>query len=102
MGTDFAFSSRRNSKKNRLQPHLKKTWCIGIMNSMFIARMERILWLYGLPYDPRFPLLCYDERPCFLIGELVTGLQMKAGQPPESITPMKKMVRAICWLQLNH
>ena len=36
--------------------------------------------MYGVPYDPRFPVLCYDERPCFLIGELVTGLQMKAGQ----------------------
>jgi len=50
------------------------------MDSVFIARMERILWLYGLPYDVRFPVLCYDERPCFLIGELVTGLQMKAGE----------------------
>lgn len=51
------------------------------MDSVFIARMERILWLYGLPYDPRFPVLCYDERPCFLIGDLVTGFSMKAGQP---------------------
>jgi len=50
------------------------------MDSIFIARMERILWLYGLPYDPCFPVLCYDERPCFLIGEAVTALAMKAGQ----------------------
>lgn len=50
------------------------------MDSVFIARMERILWLYSLPHDPHFPVLCYDERPCFLIGELVTGLEMKAGQ----------------------
>ena len=50
------------------------------MDAVFIARMERILWLYGLPYDPCFPVLCYDERPCFLIGEAVTALQMKAGQ----------------------
>ena len=39
------------------------------------------MWLYSLPYDWRFPVLCYDERPCFLIGELVKGLQLKAGQP---------------------
>ena len=50
------------------------------MDAIFIARMERILWLYGLPYDPCFPVLCYDERPCFLIGEAVTALAMKAGQ----------------------
>ena len=50
------------------------------MDAVFIARMERILWLYGLPYNPCFPVLCYDERPCFLIGEAVTALAMKAGQ----------------------
>lgn len=51
------------------------------MDAVFLARMERILWLYGLTYDRRFPVLCYDERPCFLIGEMVAGLQMKGGQP---------------------
>jgi hypothetical protein len=42
--------------------------------------MEQILWLYSLPYDPAFPVICFDERPCFLIGEAVAGLAMKAGQ----------------------
>ena len=51
------------------------------MNALFISRMERILWLYALPYDEEFPVLCYDERPCFLIGEIVKGLEMKSGQP---------------------
>lgn len=50
------------------------------MDATFIARMEQILHLYGLPYDPHYPLICFDERPCFLIGEAVDGLQMKAGQ----------------------
>jgi len=51
------------------------------MNALFISRMERILWLYALPYDALCPVLCYDERPCFLIAEIVKGLEMKAGQP---------------------
>ncbi len=41
--------------------------------------MERILWLYRLPYNVLRPVLCYDERPCFLIGELVKGVPMKEG-----------------------
>jgi len=60
---------------------LKKTWCIGEMNALFIARMERILWLYALEFDERFPVVCFDERPCFLIAETVSGIQMKAGKP---------------------
>lgn len=42
--------------------------------------MERILELYARAYDARFPVLCYDERPCFLIGELIKGIEMKAEQ----------------------
>jgi hypothetical protein len=42
--------------------------------------MEQLLYLYALPYDECFPVVCFDERPCFLIGERVEGLAMKAGQ----------------------
>lgn len=49
------------------------------MTSEFIARMENILFLYRLPYNPRRPVLCYDERPCFLIGDLVEGIPMTEG-----------------------
>lgn len=42
--------------------------------------MERLLWLYGLPYDPDYPVICFDERPCFLIGERVEPLALQSGQ----------------------
>lgn len=42
--------------------------------------MEQLLYLYALPHDEHFPVVCFDERPCFLIGERVEGLAMKAGQ----------------------
>lgn len=42
--------------------------------------MEQILWLYSLPLDPRFPVVCFDERPCFLIGDRVEGLAMQKGK----------------------
>lgn len=51
------------------------------MDSLFIARMEQILALYALPYSEQYPVVCFDERPCFLIGEAVAGLEMKAGTP---------------------
>jgi len=42
--------------------------------------MEQILWLYALPYDPLYPVVCFDERPCFLIGEAVSPLNPSPGQ----------------------
>lgn len=42
--------------------------------------MEMILRIYLLPYNPLRPVVCFDERPCFLIGDTVEGLAMKPGQ----------------------
>jgi hypothetical protein len=50
------------------------------MGSRFLARMERILSLYALPYDPAYPVVCFDERPCFLIGECVEPLALQSGK----------------------
>lgn len=38
------------------------------------------MWLYRLPYNALRPVLCYDERPCFLIGDVVQGIPLKAGE----------------------
>ena len=42
--------------------------------------MENILQLYALPYDERYPVVSLDERPCFLIGDVVQGFDLKPGQ----------------------
>ena len=42
--------------------------------------MEKILWLYAQPHDPRYPVVCLDERPCFLIGDVVEPVAMQTGQ----------------------
>jgi hypothetical protein len=42
--------------------------------------MEQLLWLYALPYDLRYPVVCFDERPCFLIGERIEPRVMQTGQ----------------------
>ncbi|MCB8977314.1 MAG: IS630 family transposase [Ardenticatenaceae bacterium] len=59
---------------------MKRQWCIGQITSQFIAAMERILWLYSLPYDPAYPVVCFDERPCFLIGDKVEPIALQTGQ----------------------
>ena len=43
--------------------------------------MERLLWLYALPLDPEYPQVCFDERPCFLIGEELDPRPLQSGHP---------------------
>ncbi len=42
--------------------------------------MEQILALYALPYDPAYPVICFDERPCFLIGDTLVPVPMQPGK----------------------
>jgi hypothetical protein len=42
--------------------------------------MEDLLHLYGLAYDERRPLVCFDEMPVQLLGEVVAPLAMRGGQ----------------------
>jgi hypothetical protein len=42
--------------------------------------MEQILSLYALPYDPAYPVICFDERHCFLIGDQIEPMAMQSGQ----------------------
>ncbi len=42
--------------------------------------MEQILKLYALDYDELYPVVCFDERPCFLIGDIVDAIAMQTGQ----------------------
>lgn len=42
--------------------------------------MERVLDVYTRPYDERFPVLCFDEQPCFLIGDVLAPVPMEPGR----------------------
>jgi hypothetical protein len=42
--------------------------------------MEDVLHQYQLPYDPRHPLICFDERPCFLIEDVGGIMPMSPGK----------------------
>jgi len=53
---------------------VKKKWCIPTVGAEFVWRMEDILDLYRRPYDPKRPLVCFDEHLVQLIGEKRTPL----------------------------
>jgi hypothetical protein len=53
---------------------------MGKLDSRFLVCMEELVWLYALPYDPQYPVVCFDERPCFLIGDRVEPIAMQTGQ----------------------
>jgi len=43
--------------------------------------MEDILHLYSFPYNEKVPVICFDERPVQLLGEVASPLPMKEGKP---------------------
>jgi hypothetical protein len=68
-------------KKNDLKPWQKHQWCLAQITGEFLARMEDLLDLYEQPYDANFPQVCFDERPCQLIGNQLVPLPMRPGSP---------------------
>jgi len=42
--------------------------------------MEQILDLYEQPYNPKRPQICFDERPCQLIDDMLIPLPMTSGK----------------------
>jgi len=50
-------------------------------NGEFVARMEDVLEVYTRPYDPRFPVVCMDERPTQLVRETRRPLPARRGAP---------------------
>ena len=53
--------------------------------------MEQILALYTLPYDPAYPVVCFDERPCFLIGDRLTPVPMQPGKVRKQHSTYEKL-----------
>lgn len=42
--------------------------------------MENVLDIYERPYDPSHPVVCFDERPCQLLGDVLMPIPMKPGR----------------------
>jgi hypothetical protein len=61
---------------------LKTSWCIPPeQSSAFVAAMEDVLAVYARPYDKNRPVICMDEKPYQLLGDVREPLPVKPGKP---------------------
>jgi len=72
---------RRRLDEDDLKPWRRKMWCIPKIDGSYVARMEDVLDLYAEPADPKRPVVCFDETPAQLIGEVRQPIPAKPGQP---------------------
>jgi len=68
-------------EKKGLKPWARKKWVIPSVGAEFVWRMEDVLDVYALPYDPKRPVVCFDESPVQLIAETRKPLPPRPGQP---------------------
>ncbi len=71
---------RRRLAENALKPWRKDMWCIPQVDGAYVARMEDVLDLYAEAPDPRRPVVCFDESPTQLIGEVRQPIPAAPGQ----------------------
>jgi transposase len=71
---------RRRLAENDLKPWRKDMWCIPQVDASYVARMEDVLDLYAEAPDPKRPVVCFDESPTQLIGEVRAPIPAQPGQ----------------------
>ena len=71
---------RRRLAENHLKPWRKDMWCIPKIDGEYVARMEDVLDLYAEEPDPLRPVVCIDESPTQLIGEVRDPIPAKPSQ----------------------
>jgi transposase len=71
---------RRRLAENDLKPWRRDMWCIPKVDGTYVARMEDVLDLYAEMPDPKRPVVCFDESPTQLIGEVRQPIPAAPGQ----------------------
>jgi transposase len=71
---------RRRLAENDLKPWRKDMWCIPRVDGEYVARMEDVLDLYAEEPNPKRPVICFDESPTQLIGEVRQPIPAEPGQ----------------------
>lgn len=56
-------------------------WCIPPeQNAEFVCAMENVLEVYCQPYDPKHPVVCFDEKSKQLVGEICKPIAARPGE----------------------
>lgn len=55
-------------------------WCVPRLDDEYIERMEDVLALYERPYNPDEPVVCLDERPVQLHGDVRSRSRARPGR----------------------
>ena len=71
---------RRRLAENGLKPWRKDMWCIPRVDGEYVARMEDVLDLYAESPDPKRLVVCFDESPTQLIGEVRRPISATPGR----------------------
>jgi transposase len=71
---------RRRLAENHLKPWRRTMWCMPQVDAEYVARMEDVLDLYAEEPDPQRPVVCFDESPIQLIGEVRQPVPPEPGQ----------------------
>jgi transposase len=71
---------RRRLEENDLKPWRQDMWCIPEVDGTYVARMEDVLDLYAETPGPQRPVICFDESPQQLIGEVRQPIPSPPGQ----------------------
>ena len=71
---------RRRLAENEIKPWRRKMGCVPEIKGEYVARMEDVLDLYAEAPEPKRPVVCFDESPTQLIGEVRQPIPPEPGQ----------------------
>ncbi len=71
--------------QNHTQKHLKKSWCLstavsGSHGATASSLCFCLTMLCLTCFDAGYPVVCFDERPCCMIGDTMTPLPTQPGK----------------------
>lgn len=67
-------------KVNRWATPLNRGLGIGQVDGEYLAKLENVLAVYNQELTPNRARLCFDERPCQLLDDVVAPLLVKPGK----------------------
>ena len=67
------------------------------MSAEFVAHMEDVLDLYAEPYDPKRPVVCFDETSTQLLAETRAPMPPRPGRPSGRTTSTGGRAPATCF-----